>query len=807
MIGEIKTATKVMLLAGTAVAVAIVIGGVGYFGIERITDESQALAEVSMANSRDVNGLDKALTKVARAGWALVNDRLTDLDARRDQISFLEENLASFDRHMVELDARPRQEEDTRIWRDAQSTLNAWRREMVPFVDLAKERQAKAEAGASAAELSDLDERAFKLRAEANRVFQLPLLQRLVERVDSAAATEQRSAKARAARLGVTMGIVVLGATALLLAIGFSVARSVRRGIGGMVREAGRLTEAASAGALSTRTDLDAVGADFRPVFEGINATLDAVTGPLQTAATCMDRIAKGEIPAKISDDYRGDFDAIKKSLNAMIDTLTSFVSAQATMAAKHGDGWIKESIAAEHFPGVFGQMAFSINELVQSHIAVKMRVVEVVSAYAAGDFSVTMDRLPGDKAQITKAIDGVKASLSAVNQEILKLSEAAVRGELSVRGDAGRFQHDFRRIIEGVNRTLDAMLAPIGEATSVVERLAHRDLRARMEGSYVGDHAHIKKVINQCAEALHDAMGQVASAVEQVSSAAGQIASSSQAVADGASSQASSLEETSSSLESMNSMARRAADSAQQANALAQAAKSSAADGSSAVEQMTVSMGKIKASAEGTSQIIKDINEIAFQTNLLALNAAVEAARAGEAGRGFAVVAEEVRSLALRSKEAAMKTEELIRESVRQAGEGEVNAKGVSSKLADILEGVSKVSEIVTEISATAKEQAAGVDQVSAAVADMNKVTQQNAANSEESSSAAAELSSQSEELAAMVGSFQLSKSSSPRPAGAIRPAPRAVARAAHRRAPTAAPVNPEALIPLEQDPDFRDF
>ena len=91
-------------------------------------------------------------------------------------------------------------------------------------------------------------------------------------------------------------------------------------------------------------------------------------------------------------------------------------------------------------------------------------------------------------------------------------------------------------------------------------------------------------------------------------------------------------------------------------------------------MEQMTGAMGKIKASAEGTSQIIKDINEIAFQTNLLALNAAVEAARAGDAGRGFAVVAEEVRSLALRSKEAANKTEALIRESVKQAVEGEVD-------------------------------------------------------------------------------------------------------------------------------------
>jgi methyl-accepting chemotaxis protein len=82
-------------------------------------------------------------------------------------------------------------------------------------------------------------------------------------------------------------------------------------------------------------------------------------------------------------------------------------------------------------------------------------------------------------------------------------------------------------------------------------------------------------------------------------------------------------------------------------------------------MEQMSGATSKIRASAESTSQIINDINEIAFQMNLLALNAAVEAARAGEAGRGFAVVAEEVRSLALRSKEAANKTEALIRESV----------------------------------------------------------------------------------------------------------------------------------------------
>lgn len=176
-------------------------------------------------------------------------------------------------------------------------------------------------------------------------------------------------------------------------------------------------------------------------------------------------------------------------------------------------------------------------------------------------------------------------------------------------------------------------------------------------------------------------------------------------------------------------------------------------------MEQMSGATSKIRASAESTSQIINDINEIAFQMNLLALNAAVEAARAGEAGRGFAVVAEEVRSLALRSKEAANKTEALIRESVKQAGEGETTSRHVSGKLGEIVGVIGKVNDIVAEIAAASKEQAAGIDQVTKAVGQMDQVVQQNAASSEEASSSAEELPGQAEELAATVGSFQLER------------------------------------------------
>jgi methyl-accepting chemotaxis protein len=321
----------------------------------------------------------------------------------------------------------------------------------------------------------------------------------------------------------------------------------------------------------------------------------------------------------------------------------------------------------------------------------------------------------------------------------------------------------------------LDAMAAPVVEAVQVLSRFAERDLTPRMTSDYSGELDRLKSVLNATGEALASAMGQVVGAVEEMTSASTQIASSSQSVAAGATEQAASLQETTANLDSVSEMTKQAADHAGHANGLAQAARAAATDGAAAVGQMQGAMGKIKASAEGTSQIIRDINDIAFQTNLLALNAAVEAARAGEAGRGFAVVAEEVRSLALRSKEAATKTEALIRESVRQAGEGEVTARLVGSKLGEIVTGIGKVSDIVSEIAAAAKEQASGIDEVSRAVTEMDKVTQQNAASAEESSSAAAEMAGHAHRLATMVAAFKLA--GGPAAVGPRRGAPRLVA------------------------------
>jgi methyl-accepting chemotaxis protein len=551
--------------------------------------------------------------------------------------------------------------------------------------------------------------------------------------------------------------------------------------VSGLIGEMTRMSAEHERGEIDAAVDLSRFEGAWRTMAQGVNDMVGAHLAVKRKAMAVFAEFGKGNFDATI-ELLPGKKRFINDAIEEVRRNLKELVAELNRMSAEHDRGDIDARIEVQRFRGEFACVAQGVNDMVGGHIAVKKKAMACVAEFGRGNFEAPLERFPGKKAFINDTIEQVRERLKALIADADGLVTAAVAGQLSTRADAAKHQGDFRKIVDGVNRTLDAVLAPIQEAAQVLEGLSRRDLRARIQGSYQGDHARIKEAVNATGEALHDALSQVASAVDQVSSAATQIASSSQAVAAGASEQAASLEETSSSVESVAEQTKQSTDNAQQANVLAKGARAAATDGAAAVELLQASMGKIKQSAEGTSQIIKDVSDIAFQTNLLALNAAVEAARAGEAGRGFAVVAEEVRSLALRAKEAASKTEELIRQSVKQAVEGEVAAKQVAGKLSEIVGGVTRVTDIVAEIATASGAQASGITQVNQAIAEMDKVTQQNAASAEESSSAASELSGQAEELAAMVATFQLQGHAGAATPRASTHGPRALAAAAAR-------------------------
>jgi methyl-accepting chemotaxis protein len=316
-------------------------------------------------------------------------------------------------------------------------------------------------------------------------------------------------------------------------------------------------------------------------------------------------------------------------------------------------------------------------------------------------------------------------------------------------------------------------------EISKLINAAVNGDLTARAETSRLdGEFSQMVENVNQLVSKICDTMRQVSSAVEQIDDGAGQVTGSSQQLSEGASEQAASLEETSSSLEEMAAMTRTNASNAAQVNELSGSARDAANEGDQTMGQLNQAMSDINASSEKISKIIKVIEEIAFQTNLLALNAAVEAARAGEHGKGFAVVADEVRNLAQRAAQAAGETTGLIDESVKKAQEGTTVATSVGKALSSIVERINKVSDLVDGITKASEEQAQGVDQVNTAVTQMNTVTQQNAAGSEELAAAAEEMSSQVACLRDMMSQYKLVEGGADSGAGNTRGAARPSAR-----------------------------
>jgi methyl-accepting chemotaxis protein len=410
-------------------------------------------------------------------------------------------------------------------------------------------------------------------------------------------------------------------------------------------------------------------------------------------------------------------------------------------------------------------------------------RCVDIANQVAKGNTDIKIDVTNTDETGILLgSMQVMVGNIRSLVEDAATLSKAALEGKLATRADASRHEGDFRKIVEGVNDTLDAVIGPLNVAAEYVDRISKGDIPPKITDSYNGDFNEIKinlnvlidsmeevtkvsqeiargnlvvsvktrsdkdelmKALASMTEKLTHIVEEVSTAADNVAAGSQQLSMATQDMSQGATEQAASAEEVSSSMEEMVSNIRQNADNAQQTEKIALKASQDAREGGQAVTETVSAMKEI-------AQKISIIEEIARQTNLLALNAAIEAARAGEHGKGFAVVATEVRKLAERSQLAAGEINRLSGASVgiaEKAGE----------MLARIVPDIQRTADLVSEINAASNEQNTGSEQINQAIQQLDKVIQQNAAMTEEMASTTEELSSQASQLQETVGFFKI--------------------------------------------------
>ncbi len=482
-----------------------------------------------------------------------------------------------------------------------------------------------------------------------------------------------------------------------------------------------------------------------------------SLTGPLARAVQLAQRLSKGELDQSFHLGGRDELTQLGEAMGSVRQSVQAAIGAQLQMAEQHEAGAISYRMDASAFPGDFGRMVQATNSLVESHVQVELLMAEVMQRYAIGDLSRDLPQYPGEKGAFTRTLAAVKQSLMAISAQIDTLARAAGAGDFSVRGDAEAFQFQYRAMVEHLNAMMASSQASIADVSDVLRAISHGNLTARMDGDYEGVFARMRDDANTTTAQLTGIVRGIQVAADSINNAAQELAAGNSDLSRRTEQQAANLEEAAASMEELTSTVRQNADLARQADSEAHAAGAAVRETEQAMAQMATVMGEIDQSSARISEISTVIDGIAFQTNILALNAAVEAARAGEQGRGFAVVASEVRTLAQRAGVAAKEIKELIEDAAAKVQSGLAVTVQSEAAIARLAHASSRTNQLMSDIAAASKEQAAGIEQVNQVVVQMDQVTQQNAALVEEATAASRALEEQANALTTSVSVFQI--------------------------------------------------
>ncbi|MCU1174875.1 MCP four helix bundle domain-containing protein, partial [Stenotrophomonas maltophilia] len=294
-----------------------------------------------------------------------------------------------------------------------------------------------------------------------------------------------------------------------------------------------------------------------------------AVTGPLGKAVHAIQAVARGDLSVSTqatSKDEAGKMLAATAEMTAM---LRRFSEQTQLMAQMHAGPDISHRIP-EDFPGVYGQLANGINTVIFEHLDAIVDAIEVLNQYATGNLAPDARRLPGSRAILHESMDAAKASLLAINTQIQQLASAAAAGDFSQRGDAQRFDHDFRVMIEQLNSMMQVADGNLGQLSQLLQSIAAGDLTARMDGQFNGVFARMRDDANTTVAQLTQIVGQIQASAGSITLAAGEIASGNSDLSRRTEQQAANLEETAASMEELTSTVRQNAEHARQANQLA---------------------------------------------------------------------------------------------------------------------------------------------------------------------------------------------------------------------------------------------
>ena len=532
--------------------------------------------------------------------------------------------------------------------------------------------------------------------------------------------------------------------------------------------------------------------------------TKHLITKPIFQITSSFELLSTGNMNVKMpSTDTKDEIGSLSRAGTQMSYVISSLIKDVNNSVEDVLKGKLRVRIDYEKYKGDFSLLARGVNKVIGAGEKDTNDIFESLKGFSAGDFSVPLRELPGERKIYNEIVESLRFNLKDIASQLGDIIKAASDGDIDKRTDFEKHKGDWAEILIGINQFLEIIEKPINEAknslqsmqagdfsmpitgdyhgifdviktsvnktgttissylTEISETLAHitndDDFTNKINRNYKGSFDPIKQSINDLIDKLNKIIRTIADNAEDVLKGAEVIAKTSSSIANGATEQSINLNNLSSSLDELILQVDSNYESACEATKFSHESQENSNIGNKHMQTTLAAMSEISESSNDILSILKVINDIAFQTNLLALNAAIEAARAGTHGRGFAIVAEEVRALAGRSESASKETNEKVLDIISKIESGQKSTENTSKSFERILESAEKVSTLIKKIELQSQEQNNIIKQISQNTTQISEVVSSNTGLSEESAASSEDLNNRAENMNTLVKQYKI--------------------------------------------------
>ncbi|WP_321428927.1 methyl-accepting chemotaxis protein [uncultured Methanolobus sp.] len=291
---------------------------------------------------------------------------------------------------------------------------------------------------------------------------------------------------------------------------------SMMETIKGMTDEFILLGQSAEKGKLDYRADSTRFEGMFSEAVTTVNGAFDAVISPLNVTAEYVERISKGDIPEKITDEYYGDFNEIKNNLNSCIDGLGGLVESNEVLQLM---------VYNDHTRKVEGQYQGIFEEVASATNSIHERLLTIMSMnkkIAIGDMSDLEGlRKMGKRSENDELVPCYITMLSNIQgivDEFIELGNAAEAGHLKYRASGSEFEGGFREAIDTVNLAIEALVTPLKEAMDIVHHYSEGHLDARFSFETKGDFHEFSSTLDSFGQELQSIIADSSEVLEAIS-------------------------------------------------------------------------------------------------------------------------------------------------------------------------------------------------------------------------------------------------------------------------------------------------